>query len=69
MKKIVAYKGSFEELYNSLPQKDKDKVDRVLLLMQSDNKMPSHFIDYEDGKNTMKKKNSNNFYDVTSHLV
>ena len=50
MKKIVAYKGSFHELYDSLPQKEKDKVDRVLLLMQSDNKMPSHFIDFlEDG--------------------
>lgn len=37
-------------MYNSLSKKDKDKVDRVLLLMQSDHKMPSHFIDYlEDG--------------------
>lgn len=50
VKKIVAFKGSFEELYDTLPQKEKDKVDRVFMLMQSDNKMPSHFINYlEDG--------------------
>lgn len=50
MKKIVAFRGSFEELYITLPQKEKDKVDRVFMLMQSDNKMPSHFINYlEDG--------------------
>ena len=28
MKKIVAYKESFKELYNSLHQKEKDKIDR-----------------------------------------
>ena len=50
MKKIVAFRGSFIELYDSLPQKDRDKVDRVLVLMQSDNKMPTHFIKHlEDG--------------------
>ena len=50
MKKIVAYKGSFKELYDSLPQKGKDKVDRVLVLMQSDNKMPARFIKHlKDG--------------------
>lgn len=37
-------------MYITLPQKEKDKVDRVFMLMQSDNKMPSHFINYlEDG--------------------
>lgn len=37
-------------MYITLSQKEKDKVDRVFMLMQSDNKMPSHFINYlEDG--------------------
>lgn len=50
MKRIVAYKGAFKELYESLPQDEKDKVDRVLMLMQSDNRIPAHFINFiEDG--------------------
>lgn len=50
MKQIIAYKDYFEDFYESLTQKERDKIDRVLVLMQSDNRMPSHFIKpLEDG--------------------
>ena len=44
VKQIVAYKDYFKDFYESLSQKEKDKVDRVLVLMQSDNRMPAHYI-------------------------
>lgn len=44
MKQIIAYRNYFSDFYESLSQKEKDKVDRVLVLMQSDNRMPAHYI-------------------------
>ena len=44
MKQIIAYKDYFNVFYDALTQKEKDKVDRILVLMQSDNRMPSHYI-------------------------
>lgn len=44
MKQIIAYKDYFMDFYESLSQKEKDKVDRVMVLMHSDNRMPTHFI-------------------------
>lgn len=44
MKQIIAYKDYFKDFYDALTQKEKDKVDRVLVLMQSDNRMPAHYI-------------------------
>ena len=50
MKRIVAFRGSFKDLYDSLLQKEKDKVDRVLVLMHSDNRIPTHYIKHlEEG--------------------
>ena len=44
MRRIIAYKGYFKRFYYSLDQKERDKVDRVLLLMQSEDRMPLHYI-------------------------
>ena len=44
MKRILAYKDGFKSLYESLKQEDKDKVDRVMILMQSYDRVPSHYI-------------------------
>ena len=50
MKKIVAYKEYYKDFYESLSQKEKDKVDRVMVLMQSENRLPAHYIKYlEEG--------------------
>lgn len=50
MKQILAYKDYYENFYLSLSQIERDKVDRVLVLMQSENRMPTHFIKpLEDG--------------------
>ena len=44
VKRIYAYKNYFSDFYESLSQKEKDKVDRVLVLMHSDNRIPAHYI-------------------------
>ncbi len=44
MKKIIAYKDYFLEFYESLSQNEKDKLDRVLVLMHSESRMPAHYI-------------------------
>ena len=44
MKRIIAYKNYYRDFYESLSQKEKDKVDRVMVLMQSENRMPAHYI-------------------------
>ena len=50
MKQIIAYKDHFRVFYESLSQKERDKVDRVMVLMHSENRMPAHYISpLEDG--------------------
>ena len=44
MKRIIAYKDYFLEFYESLSQNEKDKLDRVLVLMHSENRIPAHYI-------------------------
>lgn len=44
MKKILAYKDGYTSLYESLNQNEKDKVDRVMILMQSYDRIPAHYI-------------------------
>lgn len=55
MKQIIAYKDYFKDFYESLSQKEKDKVDRVFILMHSENRIPTHFIKpVEDGINELR---------------
>lgn len=50
VKQIIAFKEYYLSFYDSLSQKGKDKVDRVMALMQSENRMPTHYISpLEDG--------------------
>lgn len=50
VKQIVAYKEYYVNFYDSLSQKERDKVDRVMVLMQSENRMPAHYItNLQDG--------------------
>ncbi len=44
MKRIIAYKDYYKAFYESLSQDEKDKVDRVLVLMHSQSRMPTHYI-------------------------
>lgn len=46
MKRILAYKNCFNDFYDALSQKEKDKIDWVLVLLQSDNRTPTHYIKY-----------------------
>ena len=55
VKQIVAYKDYYKDFYESLSQKEKDKVDRVMVLMQSENRLPAHYIKpLEDGINKLR---------------
>lgn len=55
MKQIIAYRNYFKDFYDSLSRKEQDKVDRVLVLMHSDNRIPTHFIKtLEDGINELR---------------
>ena len=44
MKKILAYKDGYQSFYRSLEQQEKDKVDRIMILMQSYDRIPAHYI-------------------------
>ena len=46
MKRILAFKDGYKSLYESLKQEEKDKVDRVMILMQSYDRVPAHYIKY-----------------------
>ena len=46
VKRILAYKNYFKDFYDTLSQKEKDKVDRILVLLQSEDRTPAHYIRY-----------------------
>ena len=46
MRQIVAYKDYFYNFYESLSQNEQKKIDRVMILLLSENRMPSHYISY-----------------------
>lgn len=46
MKKIIAYKDYFLDFMSKLADNEKDKINRALLLLESEDKLPSHYIGY-----------------------
>ncbi|MBR5905226.1 MAG: type II toxin-antitoxin system RelE/ParE family toxin [Bacteroidales bacterium] len=55
MKQIIAFRDYYKEFYDSLSQDEKDKVDRTMVLMQSDSRMPAHYIKpLEEGINELR---------------
>ncbi len=46
MKRIVAYKGLFQEFVSKLSVLEQQKIQRALALLKQDEKIPSHYIKY-----------------------
>lgn len=46
MKKIIAYKGYYQEFMASLSDNERKKVLRALLLFETEEKIPHHYIKY-----------------------
>ena len=46
MKKIIAYKHYYQDLMSELSDAERRKVLRALLLLETDDKIPYHYIKY-----------------------
>ena len=46
MKRILAYKDYYVKFMKSLPERDRQKIRRSLLLMETEDRIPSHYIKY-----------------------
>ena len=46
MRKIIAYKGHYQEFMSSLSDNERKKIMRALLLFETEEKMPHHYIKY-----------------------
>lgn len=46
MKRIIAYKGLFQEFVERRSVMEQQKIRRVLALLKQDEKIPSHYIKY-----------------------
>ena len=46
MRKIIAYKGYYQEFMSSLSDNERKKIMRALLLFETEEKMPHHYIKY-----------------------
>ena len=44
MRKIIAYKGYYQEFMSSLSDNERKKIMRALLLFETEEKMPHHYI-------------------------
>lgn len=48
MKRIIAYKDYYKSFMETLVKEEQLKIRRALLLLQTDDKVPRHFIKYLD---------------------
>lgn len=46
MKRIYAYKDCFAKFMRTLGEAERGKIKRALLLMETEDKMPFHYIKY-----------------------
>ena len=46
MKRIIAYRNYYQEFMASLSQQERDKIRRALLLFETEDKIPRHYISY-----------------------
>ena len=46
MKRIVAYKNYFREFMERLSEQERGKIKRALLLFETEDKIPRHYIKY-----------------------
>lgn len=46
MRKIIAYKNYYREFMEKLSQQERDKIKRALLLFETEDRIPRHYISY-----------------------
>ncbi|MBC8601066.1 type II toxin-antitoxin system RelE/ParE family toxin [Parabacteroides acidifaciens] len=46
MKKIIAYKGYYPDFMSKLSEQERKKIRQALLLFETEDKIPSHYIKY-----------------------
>ena len=46
MRRIIAYKNYYREFMAKLSQQERDKIRRALLLFESEDRIPQHYISY-----------------------
>lgn len=46
MRKIIAYKGYYSDFMSKLSEQERKKIRRALLLFETEDKMPSHYIKF-----------------------
>lgn len=46
MKRILAYKDYYVKFMKGLPERDRQKIKRSLLLMETEDRIPRHYIKY-----------------------
>ena len=46
MKKIIAYKGYYVEFMAKLSEQERKKIQRALLLFETEDKIPHHYIKF-----------------------
>lgn len=46
MRRIIAYKNYYQEFMDSLSQQERDKIRRALLLFETEDRIPRHYISY-----------------------
>lgn len=58
VKKIIAYKHYYQDFMKALAEQERKKVLRALLLLQTEEKVPHHYIKYlRDGIYELRQRN------------
>lgn len=65
MKRIIAYKNYYADFMSKLSETERKKVQRALLLLETDDKIPFHYIKYiRDGVYELRINCGNNEYRI-----
>ncbi len=65
MKKIIAYKGYYSEFISKLSEQERGKIQRALLLFETEDKIPHHYIKFiRDGVYEFRVNYGNNEFRI-----
>lgn len=68
-RKIIAYKGYFKEFFNSLDAGTQDKILYVLMLLETQDRMPVKFMRLiDEGLYELRVEYQSNIYSLKRHL-
>lgn len=65
MRKIIAYKGYYSDFMQKLSEQERKKIRRALLLFETEDKIPSHYIKFiRDGVYEFRVNYGNNEFRI-----